>query len=672
MKRIQLLLFTLWIFLASACATLPQEPATGSPTATPSELQPPATPVTSENTFPEPLQQIAEMARAQLAAALNLPVNDITILNVEGVDWPDGCLGIDYLEMACTTVIVPGYRITLEANDRPYEFRSNQDGSLLLSAELLPAPSPNPIVESARNVLAEELGIPLDQILVSSFVAVDWPDGCLGIQAPGIACMAVIVPGYQIILQANGAYHEIRTNQDGSDIRYAGPTSDITAPPILIYSVEGGIAGFCNRVEIYHSGKVNLFSCNTVPQQATLKLDEPLLNQVLAWAEQYQDFTSIQSDDAVADSMTVTLIFDGNGTEPVPDKVRQQMQDMAAEVFSSVRGPVEGDPLIGNGTPTPAGEGIPGQPADVAGLIFTNASGLWQIGSDGTPVQLSETQEAILTPSGDQIISWDGNDLWITDRATGETRNLTNTPDRVDFLPRDAAFSENSALFTSYPETAEGFPGFNGYLTMVNLDGTEYRVLDEENNVGLYALSPDGNTVAYGGGQTTWLYHLDTDARELFVPATYGIAGADFVSSPTWSPDGTQLAWLVHGNFTEANQFAVGVFNLQTQTGTILHPHQLSGTDAFSPGASWKPDGSLIAISVFDTESGKPGVWVVPLFGERPEVFVGGTNPVWSQDGGHLVVVNFEAGNLWLVDTGSWQKSVIDLPEKIFVLMDWR
>ena len=46
----------------------------------------------------------------------------------------------------------------------------------------------------------------------------EWPDGCLGIQREGVTCTQASVPGYKIVLQANGAFYEIRTNKDGSQV----------------------------------------------------------------------------------------------------------------------------------------------------------------------------------------------------------------------------------------------------------------------------------------------------------------------------------------------------------------------------------------------------------------------------------------------------------------------
>jgi hypothetical protein len=79
-----------------------------------------------------------------------------------------------------------------------------------------------PAQNAAVSALSTTLNLPPGQITVISAQAVDWPDGCLGIQKIGVMCTQAIVPGYRIILEANGAQYEVHTNKDGSQIAQAG------------------------------------------------------------------------------------------------------------------------------------------------------------------------------------------------------------------------------------------------------------------------------------------------------------------------------------------------------------------------------------------------------------------------------------------------------------------
>lgn len=66
------------------------------------------------------------------------------------------------------------------------------------------------LVQQASKDLASRLGIPVDQISISTVQAVTWPDGSLGCPQPGIAYTQVMTPGYLILLESSGSrypYH---------------------------------------------------------------------------------------------------------------------------------------------------------------------------------------------------------------------------------------------------------------------------------------------------------------------------------------------------------------------------------------------------------------------------------------------------------------------------------
>jgi hypothetical protein len=104
------------------------------PTATPALIRPigaptvPLTPV-SGGGYPE----VVFIAREALAKQLGLPVDQITIVNIVPVDWPDGCLGVSNPEMMCTMVITPGYRVVLSANGQNYEAHTNTRSAVVFT-----------------------------------------------------------------------------------------------------------------------------------------------------------------------------------------------------------------------------------------------------------------------------------------------------------------------------------------------------------------------------------------------------------------------------------------------------------------------------------------------------------------------------------------------------------
>jgi hypothetical protein len=77
---------------------------------------------------------------------------------------------------------------------------------------------------NARADLAQRLQIDPDTIKLVSVEQVDWPDGCLGVQIPGVMCTMVITPGYRVILEADGKQYEYHTNASGDAVRLATVT----------------------------------------------------------------------------------------------------------------------------------------------------------------------------------------------------------------------------------------------------------------------------------------------------------------------------------------------------------------------------------------------------------------------------------------------------------------
>lgn len=84
------------------------------------------------------------------------------------------------------------------------------------SADLTPAQT------AALTHLSETLNLPAGEIALISTEPETWPDGCLGIERPGVMCIQALVDGYRIILEADGSEYEVRTNEDGTVVAIAG------------------------------------------------------------------------------------------------------------------------------------------------------------------------------------------------------------------------------------------------------------------------------------------------------------------------------------------------------------------------------------------------------------------------------------------------------------------
>jgi hypothetical protein len=59
-------------------------------------------------------------------------------------------------------------------------------------------------------------GVEPSEVTVKSAEAVTWPDGSLGCPQPGVVYTQMIVPGYRVVLLANGKEYDYRAGQKGS------------------------------------------------------------------------------------------------------------------------------------------------------------------------------------------------------------------------------------------------------------------------------------------------------------------------------------------------------------------------------------------------------------------------------------------------------------------------
>ena len=183
-----------------------------------------------------------------------------------------------------------------------------------------------PVQLAAITAFSENLGLPTESIKLVSTEAVDWPDGCLGVQEEGVMCTQVITPGFRIILEANGREVEYRTNEDGTQVR--------PATVLMRWKREGGIAGFCDYVTVYLSGEVHKSSCKgEEPGEERLIdiLSEEEIAKLDQWAMDYGTISIDASDPkGVSDRMVVTLEFVGlGGQETISSETENELLEFA-------------------------------------------------------------------------------------------------------------------------------------------------------------------------------------------------------------------------------------------------------------------------------------------------------------------------------------------------------
>jgi hypothetical protein len=71
----------------------------------------------------------------------------------------------------------------------------------------------------AKAHLATRLGVPLEQIALSSVEPVQWRDAGLGCPKPGVDYLPMPKPGYRISLEVGGTTYEYHADQDNRVIQ---------------------------------------------------------------------------------------------------------------------------------------------------------------------------------------------------------------------------------------------------------------------------------------------------------------------------------------------------------------------------------------------------------------------------------------------------------------------
>lgn len=88
-----------------------------------------------------------------LAADLDVPLDEITLVTIETKQWPDACLGLGESGEVCAQVITPGFVAILEHAGQRYTYRTDATGEVVRRAA---GPEPAPTGAVTATVPAAE------------------------------------------------------------------------------------------------------------------------------------------------------------------------------------------------------------------------------------------------------------------------------------------------------------------------------------------------------------------------------------------------------------------------------------------------------------------------------------------------------------------------------------
>ncbi len=70
-------------------------------------------------------------AKVALSQKLTIPVDQISFVSADAVQWSDSCLGLGGPADSCLQAVTPGYKVILAAEGKQYEIHTDESGSVV-------------------------------------------------------------------------------------------------------------------------------------------------------------------------------------------------------------------------------------------------------------------------------------------------------------------------------------------------------------------------------------------------------------------------------------------------------------------------------------------------------------------------------------------------------------
>jgi len=90
--------------------------------------------------YPLRAKPLAELAAFDLAARESVPVDEIQLLDLQPVEWPDASIGCPAVGTDYAQVLTPGFEITLLAEGTQYTYHTDQGEFVVLCLDDGPQP----------------------------------------------------------------------------------------------------------------------------------------------------------------------------------------------------------------------------------------------------------------------------------------------------------------------------------------------------------------------------------------------------------------------------------------------------------------------------------------------------------------------------------------------------
>lgn len=176
-----------------------------------------------------PPQSVIDAVHRNVSRRTGVPVGKVRITEVTRATYPNSCLGLPRPGEICAQIIVEGFRVVAfpdisgTARVRAFVYRSDSTGrNLRLENDSTTTPSnlPAAVAKAVTKAASQRTGQATSTFKIVQAEKRTWPDGCLGLSQPSIACTQALVEGWLVTVNgAKGTQLVYRTNESGSLVK---------------------------------------------------------------------------------------------------------------------------------------------------------------------------------------------------------------------------------------------------------------------------------------------------------------------------------------------------------------------------------------------------------------------------------------------------------------------
>lgn len=119
---------------------------------------------------------------------------------------------------------------------------SSQPGAVISATPTQTAQPPQPLINTLRQSLSKQTGIPAKKLRVVESSQKTWTNGCLGLAKPDEMCTQMMVPGWRVVFSNGTRRWVYRTDATGKNYRLETPTQRSLVPiptqPVTVAAIE--------------------------------------------------------------------------------------------------------------------------------------------------------------------------------------------------------------------------------------------------------------------------------------------------------------------------------------------------------------------------------------------------------------------------------------------------